>query len=388
MLSAESLTALREKIASHEPPILSLYLDVNPSNPDNARRAYALRAREAIHELGLPKSYVKAVVERLNLEEVIPQGRTLMLFAGEDLERLFEANYLQTDIRLDGADGVLARWGSPYLTPLLQVTSEHERYGIVYVDQERWRYFEIFLKEAVEVAAAVRPIDAGLWRRLEESSTGVPGVPARGGSGKDKFDRRMLEWSHRFYKRVACLLERAVRNKEVRRIITVGPPECVQAFESVLPGSLREKIVARLPPLANPNATANEVSTAVLPSIERVERELEHKLLDEMREKGLWGPEPVVSALVDGRLYRLALPCRSDRTVYRCSDGGRIAATLGQATVLCPEGRYELLLLKDVVFDLAKAHAVELKFLRGDAERRLLDEFGGLAGLPRWWPAG
>jgi hypothetical protein len=381
MVEATVVQTIQERIGKEPAPILSLYLDVNPAKPDNAGKAPVLRAKEALRDLDLDKSYIAQIVRKLKLDYVIPHGRTLVVFAGKDLSKLFEARYLQTDMPLSGVTaGVVARWGDPYLTPFLQAIDEQERYGVIFVDEGRWRYLEVFLGEIKEVNDAIRPVDTRGWRQLEESSTGMPGVPARGGSGKDLFERRLEEWSQRFYHRCAGLLEA----KASCRLILMGPPEHVQAFEAALPGELRERVVERLPPPANPDATAHELLLLVLPVIARVEREQEQRLLEDIREKGVWGFEEAMTALLEGRLYLLALPWSVDRTVYHCLGNDRIAATLAQVAQLCPEGKYQPVLLKEVALELAEAHGVTLEFMRGEAEARLLSEFGGLAGLKRW----
>lgn len=48
MIGKEEIHRIRELIGAKEGPVLSLYVDVNPAKPENAGRAYALRAKDAI----------------------------------------------------------------------------------------------------------------------------------------------------------------------------------------------------------------------------------------------------------------------------------------------------------------------------------------------------
>ena len=48
MIGKEEIRRIRELIGAKEGPVLSLYVDVNPAKPENAGRAYALRAKDAM----------------------------------------------------------------------------------------------------------------------------------------------------------------------------------------------------------------------------------------------------------------------------------------------------------------------------------------------------
>jgi len=385
VLDPAVIDRLRQVIAPYPAPVLSLYLDVNPANPDNVRKAYVLRAREALSGQGVPKEYANEVLTRLKLEHVIPQGRTLVVFAGADLSALFESYYLQTEVpTLELRDGAVARWGTPYVTPLLAALDEQERYGVIYLDQERWRYFEVYLGEIEELQDAFRAVNPEAWRDLTEGQTGTPpGVPARGGAGKDKFNRRLAAWTQRFYKEVAELLKQTVAARYLHRLILIGPSEGLQEFEGVLPVAQRALIVDRLPPLPHPALPASEVLTLVTPSIERAEREHERRLLAELRERGLHGLEAVLEAVQAGRLHVLAVPWRLDKTVYRCEQSGLLTSNAVAATALCPDEPHAVVPLKDMLPELAVQHGIRLEFVRGEAEAEL-NELGGIAALTRW----
>ncbi|MBS3966992.1 MAG: hypothetical protein KGZ60_07065 [Truepera sp.] len=384
VLDPAVIDRLRQVIAPYPAPVLSLYLDVNPANPDNARKAYVLRAREALAGQGVPKEYANEVLTRLKLEHVIPQGRTLVVFAGADLSALFETYYLQTEVpTLELRDGAIARWGTPYVTPLLAALDEQERYGVICLDQERWRYFEVYLGEIEELQDAFRAVNPEAWRDLAEGQTGTPpGVPARGGAGKDKFNRRLEAWTQRFYKEAAELLKQTLIARPVNRLILLGPTERWQEFEAAMPSGLKALIVDRLP-LPHPALPASEVLTLVTPSLERAEREHERRLLAELRERGLHGLEAVLEAIQARRLYLLAVPWRLDMTVYRCEPSGLLTSNALAAAHLCPDEPHAVVPLKDLLPELAVQHGIRLEFVRGEAEAEL-NQLGGIAALTRW----
>ena len=65
MLSKAQIDYLKQTVAPHAAPMLSLYLDVNPANPDNSGKAYALRAREAMERLGVSQGLTRKVLEEI-----------------------------------------------------------------------------------------------------------------------------------------------------------------------------------------------------------------------------------------------------------------------------------------------------------------------------------
>ncbi len=387
MLSKAQISYLKGTVAPHPAPLLSLYLDVNPANPDNSGKAYVLRAKEALERLEVPSALARKVLERL--QHYIPQGRTRALFVAEDL---FEDYHLQVELPLlEPLAGVEAHWGAPYLAPLLFALDEYQRYGVVHMDQERLRLFEVFLGEIEEVADAFRPLDPHNWRYLGEDRTGTPGrsaspatshvgVAARGGSGKDRYQRRVDEWSQRFFREAGAILQQQGAERGLERLILLGAPE--EAQES-LPRPVAEKVVAVLPPLHTSTPSPAEILKMVSPTIEQVERSEEDALIEVVREKGVGGLEQVLSLLQEGRLQYVLVPWHLRDKAWRCADGW-VGSSTRAAQVHCPGQPLEELELKRVLPELVARYGTELEFVRGNAEQRLQNELGGIAGMPRW----
>ncbi|WP_337868998.1 VLRF1 family aeRF1-type release factor [Meiothermus sp.] len=387
MLSKTQIQQLHQNIAQHPAPVLSLYLSVNPANPDNNGKAYVLRAKEALERLEVPAALRKKVSQQL--QHYIPQGRTRALFVAENL---FEDYHLQVELPLlDPRAGVEAHWGTPYLTPLLFALDEHQRYGVVHMDQERLRLFEVFLGEIEEIADAFRLLDTHNWRYLGEDRTGTPGrsaspavgpvgVAARGGSGKDKFQRRVDEWSQRFFREAGTILQHQMLERGMERLILLGVPE---EAKPLLPGPVAEKVGAILPALHTPVPSAAEVLKAVSEVIERVERSEEEALLEQVRQKGVGGLEQVLSLLQEGRLQYVLVPWHLQEKAWRCADGW-VGSSPQAAQAHSPGQPVEEVELKQALPELAARYGTELEFVHGAVEERLRRELGGLAGMVRW----
>jgi peptide subunit release factor 1 (eRF1) len=229
--------------------------------------------------------------------------------------------------------------------------------------------------------AAFRPLDPSRWRTLSEARTGVAqGIPARGGMGKDKFERRKDEWTHRFYKEVAAMLEQTISANGVQHLVLLGPANYLQDFRSVLNQELNQRIIECLPQPANPAATAQEILSLVEPCLLRHQQAKEAALLEQLRETGVTGLEATLEALQEGRL-QIIVAQQAEHTLYRCTESAYVTASLSSLARHCPQQAHELVLLHDVLPELAERYAARLCYL---AQVSTLDEWVGLAGLKRW----
>jgi peptide subunit release factor 1 (eRF1) len=394
MIGKEEVRRIKESLKDLKTPALSLYLDINPAKPDNAGRAYALRAKDAMKALAVPEALAGKVLELLKHEVI--QAKTLALFADQERLELFP---LQVELPLVRAvktafvdektsrlltDGALAHYGEPFLLPLVYALDEYERYGVVYVDQERWRVFEVFLGEIAEVKDAFLALDTEAWRRLSLDAPGrrfnLGGI-ARGGAGQDLFAKRLAAWEERFYKALAHELVRHVEERGFTRLLLMGPEEHTKLFLGYLPKRLKEKVVAELPSLPHPGASPGEVLKRLEPVLEEVERQAEVRLLEELEEaypKAAFGPE-VLARVQEGRVELWVLPWHLEKEVYACD--GLYLAEEAQALAYCQNPEKKPLAV--VLPELAAGYAAKLEFVRGEAERRLLER-GGMAALLRW----
>ncbi|MDT7922230.1 MAG: VLRF1 family aeRF1-type release factor [Thermus sp.] len=394
MIGKEEVRRIKESLKDLKTPALSLYLDINPAKPDNAGRAYALRAKDAMKALAVPEALAEKVLELLQHEVI--QAKTLALFADQERLELFP---LQVELPLVRAvktafvdektsrlltDGALAHYGEPFLLPLVYALDEYERYGVVYVDQERWRVFEVFLGEIAEVKDAFLALDTEAWRRLSLDAPGrrfnLGGI-ARGGAGQDLFAKRLAAWEERFYKALAHELVRHVEERGFTRLLLMGPEEHTKLFLGYLPKRLKEKVVAELPSLPHPGASPGEVLKRLEPVLEEVERQAEVRLLEELEEaypKAAFGPE-VLARVQEGRVELWVLPWHLERELYACD--GLYLAEEAQALAYCQNPEKKPLAV--VLPELAAGYAAKLEFVRGEAERRLLER-GGMAALLRW----
>jgi peptide subunit release factor 1 (eRF1) len=383
MLNKNSIRFIQQVVAPQRDDVLSLYLDINPAKIDNKNSATFIRTKDELKTLELPKKFIETVMERLENAYAFPHARSLVLFASRD-ETLLEHYTLPYALPFLSKRGVLAKYGQPYVIPLLQTLDAQRRYGIVFIDEARWRYFEIFFGQIEEVQDAFRPLDTHEWRELKEASRGVTvGVAARGGMGKDHFERRKEAWTHRFYKDVGKLLEHTLQHNDVATFFLVGLANHSQEFKRVLNKVALQKLAECVAPPAKPDASENDIYRLVQPCITRYEEGAEQRLLDQVQEEGIKGVEATLEALQAGRLQTVIAPYEYDQTVYVCSETLYVTSSLADLKRHCPNQHHELALLQEVLPDLVASHGPKLTYLHHN-ETKLVQTFAGLAGLKRW----
>lgn len=383
MLNKEQARYIKEQVAPHEGPILSLYADVNPAKPENARGAWLTRIKNTLKDLELPDAIREEVLSALGHERR-QEARTLALFAGKDLFWLYE---LHCELPIvDPAHGrAEARWGQPYVAPLLYALDEYERAAVLWMG-ETWRVYEVFLGEIEEVEASFRAVAPEDWKRLTRYGHAIAEtvVEPHQYRDRDRFARRMEAWASRFLKRLAHLVEHALVEREISRLVLLGREEATKDFEQYLSRGVRNRVIAHVSDLPSENASPAMVLQKVAPVLEAAEREQEERLLEAIQaQPGVFGLDDVLGAWQQGLLLAVAAPWNLDARVWRCPHNW-VGTSPEAVKALCPGDTPAETPLRDIIADLAADFGTRLEFVRGDAEVRLLRDLGGLAGLMRW----
>jgi hypothetical protein len=365
---------LRQAIAAvtdHPGPVFSAYVSVNAAIPENQERAYLVRMRDAMKDLGVPEELQRRVREYVEAE-TNPRARTLALFAAED--GLFMDYRLHVDVPES------FRWGDPNVAPLTLVMDEYEPYGAVVLDAERFRYF------------VVSPLGShdgeeikGNGFREVDLRPSQPYPRSHGSTDMDPAGRTHEAKAHRFFKEMGELARDVTFREGVRRLILTGPTEVTAAFRDALPNELEDRVVAEEP--IELGAPEGEILDRLEAIRERAEYERERELLAEIRETGVRGPDETIAALQEeNRVYHLAALWELEGEMRWCdNDGLAIRHITAEECPFCGQ-KTRVRPLSDILVDLAAARGARLDFLRGENENTdtLRDEFGGVAGLTRF----
>ncbi len=372
MARAQDLREAIGTITNHAGPLLSAYLSVNADIPENQGRAYLVRLRDAMNDLGVPEELQERVRGFLE-DETHPGARTLAVFAAED--GLFEVYRLQIDLPES------FRWGDPNAAPLLLVLDEYEPYGAVVLDAERFRYYVVSPLGGPEDGAEIK----GNGFREVDLRPSQPYPRSHGSTDMDPAGRTQQEKTHTFYKEMGELARAVTFREGVRRLILAGPTEVTAGFREALPNELADRVVAEEP--VDLGAPEGEILERLEAVRERAEFEREKELLAEIRERGVRGVEETITALQEeNRVYHLAVLWELEGEVRWSDDDGLAILDITQEESPYSGGPTRVRPLTDVLVDLAAARGARLDFVRGENENTdtLRDEFGGVAGLIRF----
>jgi peptide chain release factor subunit 1 len=318
VLQPHLIRELTERATRHESPVLSVYLNFDPSAHTNRRGGYKLALEEMLKQIETQLTedskrrhfQEDASWARKQVELHIPKGRSLVLFC--DASDNF---FFQRDLAIRLPNQV---WygDTPYTRPLVQAVNEYERYGVVLVDKENARFFVVSMQTIEELDKAFQ----------------TPPVRHRSTAGSDHLrsqmtlQRRAATWNGWFLKEVAEILDEVIRSESIDRIIVAGQEDITAELLRLLPKALTARVVGtvRIPA----NAKPNEVMETTMPLVETIERQRERQLVDDLvtiarkpqptLEKAVAGLDATLDAINQARVYRLVCPAGGKAAGCEC----------------------------------------------------------------------
>jgi len=276
---------------------LTVYLDVDQTNAANRKRQFETHLKDLLKQLRAAhpedEELVAACTEVEEITKRIePTGRTLVLARHRKLGVTF-----RKVIRI--ALPSFANWSNgAFLRPLLEALDEHERFGIVLVDQKRARLFTVFLGDIEEHKDLISQIpprpDAPTTDKLRSQS---------------RMERHHDESVSSHVRLVAGEISRLMEQLEVDRLIIGGNVGVASELARALPKRLRGRLIEVLPiPLT---ASAEDIlvrASEVQTRLERAEElEVVRELLKEVRKGGraVAGLSATLEAINEGRVWKL-----------------------------------------------------------------------------------
>jgi peptide subunit release factor 1 (eRF1) len=317
-LQPQTIRKLAERPVRSNSPVLSVYLNLDPSSPTNLRGGYKLALEEMLKQIETQltddnkrrhfqedTSWARKQAERRMLK-----GGSLVLFC--DVSEDF---YFQEDLSVRLANQI---WfgDTPYTRPLMGVLNEYERYGVVLVDKEKARFFVV---------------SAGSIQELDEAFQSPP-VRHRRTAGLDHmrsqmvFQRRAATWSGWFLKEVSEILHDIVQHQEIDRIILGGQEDITAELYRLLPKAAAARVMDSVRIAIT--AKASEVLQISTPVLEKIEHQRERELVSDLitvaqktqskQEKAVLGFDATLDAVNQARVYRLVYPAGQRIAGYQC----------------------------------------------------------------------
>lgn len=352
------------RIEAGDNPILSVYLDLDPSRfPTPAARdaeLSALLAGTGAHELD-----VKHVRETVQAHPELAHGaHGLAIFscaASGVLEVLAVPEPVEPLVVIDSV---------AWLEPLAAMLAS-EDWGVAVLSRREARLFRGGRDGLVEFAA----ISDELHRRH-----------AQGGWAQANLQRGIEQQVSEHARHAAELLLRAHRRHPFDHIVIVAADELWPVVEENLHQDLRDRlsgVIAR----DLEHMPERDIAQAVTPVIERAEREQEQALNSRLEQAlGTSGPavcglDEVLATLQQGRVEMLLLTDQAKLTAGLCSSCGRLYAATGGA---CPLDGTPLVSVDAVEHLVARAaqQAIPVRVARHEPD--VLRAHGDVAAFLRW----
>ena len=302
MFEKNLIGTIREQAQRWDKPVLSVYLNVDPSHEVNLNQGYLARYRTAVRDVETRLVQEEGAFEQFRrvasrvekqLAGYTPAAKALVLFRTPKGKSWMRG--LQVPVReaVEWAD-------APALEPLAEVLDEHERYGVALADRGKARIFVAHLGEIEEIADLAT---------ADVSHIKTTGTDHRWSEAN--FHRRADEHAKRHARETARALAEADREHGFDRVLAAGPTEGRELLCAALAGPLRRKLAGSV--ALSIIATPQEVLGKVDEVHAEIERQEEIELVERMMAgaagdgAAVAGLEPTVHALGEGRIRELVV---------------------------------------------------------------------------------
>ena len=347
---------------SHDAPVLSVYLNVDPCHRTVEGYRLALRglleqAEEASAEdVRRIQSFIEIGYNR--------SGRGIVMFscAAKDF-------WWAQSVAVPVEDFVFVSF-RPYVRQLARLLDTYERCGVVHVDQEGAR---LYLFNMGELEAA----DGYLGTEVKQHRSG--------GWANPRLQRHENTLARRNLQESAELAEAFYRDSGTRRLFLAGTEKNVARFNELLSHRLRRMVLGHFH--ADANATPTEIRNKALELAAAAETREAAALAEELLATAQQGGNAVLglvdtlTAIQHGRARHLVALTHYSEQAYRFVDSGLVVLTLGEEGDLA-SGRIQD--LPDAVESaLRRALAQSLAVTLVDQHPGLA-QAGGIGALTRW----
>jgi peptide subunit release factor 1 (eRF1) len=381
MLDREVITAL-PRLPS---PVLTVYLDTNPSKPRNqgwpsgARIWLKARAKEVVGVLTTEqrKLFHKQLARVDSFLKTRPRReRGIVIVAGP---KTWHVLRLQVEVEDE------LHWGRASLKQLLWLLDEHQPCGVCVIDRSGARFYGYWMGEFEEEKAERFKVDTSQWRqksgvrpaRLGQRKTGVR-------SERDSFEQRTNAQYLRIFKDTAKRIDEWARREQLDPIFIVGPNEPVESVRREIPPGTRERIAvlhgeyAQLP--------ASTLQRNLAPMIAKWKRAQESADVAEIvanrnPERAVLGITETLFALQRGNARALVVSRGLRGRLKQCIRCGWTDRAADRICEICG-GERRPVTVRETLPELARKFSVPVEVVAGKAATDL-KEFGGLAAWLR-----
>ncbi|MCS7178628.1 MAG: hypothetical protein RML46_02200 [Anaerolineae bacterium] len=300
-----------------EAPILSIYLDVDPTR--HTSEEYLILLRHLLKQAegqAAPEDIL--AVQRYFEHEYNWSGRGVAVFscAAADFWRVYI-------LPIPVASGVMVA-RRPYISPLAALLDTYERYAVAMVHREGVRVVLFHLGEPVYEEV----FEGEEVKKLKRGRGSSAGAERRGGAPSGS--RHMEEVAMRNLRQAARVVEHFWRQHTPRRLILAGAEPTVSQFRDLLPKALQEIVVGTIS--GGPGDNGHTLRERSLHILRQVEAEREAATVEAVvtaaakGKGGVLGLDGTLSAAHEGRIRTLVILRGFHAPGYRCQSCGYLTA--------------------------------------------------------------
>ncbi|MGB7022465.1 MAG: VLRF1 family aeRF1-type release factor [Candidatus Acidiferrales bacterium] len=363
-------------------PVLTIYLDTNPAERDNQRKApgYLTWLKDEAKSVGadVPVRERRLFREQLSrvehfLRDQTSHQRGLLIFAGP---ATWETVNLEIPVRNE------LHWGKPCVSQLLGIMDEQKPCCIVAVDQAGARFFRFHLGEMAEFPELKFRIDVSQWKEKDHAHMAQRRTRMPHGPQRDAFKSRVNDEFRHFFVKVAEKTRNLCAKEGLCSIFLIGSARLTEPIEFQLPRQLRDRVACINEDLAR--VTISDLNAHLTPLIEAREKELIKQRVDDLldgRHGTVVGLDETLAQLQNGTVSTLMLVRGLDARLRQCVKCGLASRSADPVCVSCGGAR-ERAMLSEALPELARANRAEIEVVNTEAAAKLITS-GGIGGWLR-----
>ena len=295
---------------SHDAPVLSVYLNVDPHR--RTVEKYKLALRNLLDKAeGADAEDIKRVHNFIEMG-YNRQGRGVILFSCAKKDFWWAQSFV---VPVEDAVFVSFR---PYVRQLAHLLDIYERCGVIHVDQEGARLYTFSL-------GVLESADGYMGEEVKLHRGGEWGANPR-------IQRHQLELARKNLQDAAEAAEEFYRNTATRRLILAGTEKNLARFRDLLSNRLRSMVIGQI--AADANATPNDLRDRALELAATAEQRESAAIADQAittAQRGgnaVLGLADTLTAVQHGRASHVVALASYAQPAYRFIDSGHIVLDL------------------------------------------------------------
>ncbi len=357
---------------SERSPVLSVYLNVDPTQLSSEQYKLALRSLLKEVSEGAKTADIEAV-ERYFDFEYDWQGKGVVVFSCQD--PVFWRSYTLA-VPVHNRAYVSHR---PYIKPLTDVLDAYGRYCVVLVEQTGARMFLFSLGELEETTGL---LGEEVRRTKHGGASGVAGM--RGGMTA-RTARREEAVVQRNLKEIAEATEAFCAGNGCRRLVLGGSEANVSQFRATLSKSIQDKVIGAITvDLAAPVAEVRERSMELIEEVaERREVELVQDMISGWKRRvgATAGLSDTLASVQEHRAGMLLIAAGYEDAGFRCQNCRYLMLTGREECPLCGGVVEHVDDLVETLTHRALEQGIEVEIVR---DNKALEEAGSIGALLRY----